>query len=403
MLKRLRIKIICVTMAIVAVMLSGILITVYHFTEQNLREDSLRMMEAVVNGPSRPGRPNELPGQLHLPYFVLTLDKNRVIIEASGGYYDLSDGDFLAAAAGAALAGGAPSGEIDEYGLRYMTSMGPEGMRIVFADMSSESAALNNLLRTSLLIGLGGFIIFFGISFLFAHMAVKPVEQAWEQQRQFVADASHELKTPLTVIITCTELLKSPEHSGEEKKQFLDSIQSMGHRMRTLTESLLTLARMDAGSAESAMERLELSALVQEEAMLFEPVCFEKGLGLCEDIEPGVFVRGCEGELRRLAGILLDNAVKYSAAGAELCVSLKKQGTNALLSIKNPGEAISPEDLKNIFKRFYRLDRARSGGSYGLGLSIAEGIVRSHRGKIWAESSGGVNKFNVLIPINKNP
>jgi len=402
-LKRLRIKIVSITMVIVTVMLSGILITVYHFTEQNLREDSLRMMEAMANGPSRPGRPNEGPGQLRLPYFVITLDKSGAIIEASGGYYDLSDRDFLADAAAAALSSGEPSGELDEYGLRYITSMSPAGLKIVFADMSSERAALNNLLRTSLLIGLGGFVIFFGISFLFAHMAVKPVEKAWEQQRQFVADASHELKTPLTVILTCIEILKNPEHSGDEKAQFLESIHSMSLRMRTLTESLLTLARMDAGNGETASERLELSALLQEEVMLFEPVCFERGLSLREDIEKDVFVKGSEAELRRLAGILLDNAVKYSSEGGEIGLSLKKQGSFALLRVENPGEAISPENLKNIFKRFYRLDRARSGGSYGLGLSIAESIVNSHRGKIWAESSGGLNKFNVMIPINKNP
>ncbi len=403
MLKNLRRKIICITMAIVTVMLSGILITVYHFTQQNLREDSLRMMESMSKGPLHPGRPGEGPGELRLPYFALTLDEQGEIFEAEGGYYDLSDRDFLAEAAEAALETGRPSGELDSYGLRFMRSMSPEGERIVFVDISSEQATLNNLVNTCLLIGLGSWVVLFGVSMALARVVVKPVEKAWAQQRQFVADASHELKTPLTVIITCAELLKSPEHSPEEKSRFLDSIQSMSSRMRGLTEALLELARMDVGSRGAEHTSLELSSLVCEEVMVFEPVCFEKGLLLREDIEDGIFVKGSNGELRRLVGILLDNAVKYSAAGGEISLSLKKQGHYALLRVENPGETISPENLKNIFKRFYRLDRSRSGGSYGLGLSIAESIVHSHRGKIWAESSGGINKFSVMIPINKTP
>ncbi len=403
MLKSLRRKIICITMVIVTVMLSCIFVTVYHFTQQNLRQESMRMMETMSKGPMRPSRPGSAPGELRLPYFILSMDGAGGVQAAEGVFYDLSDREFLEDAAKAALATEKAGGELDAYGLRFMRSMDPEGERIVFVDMSGEKAALNNLLETSLLIGLGSWAVLFVVSFFFARLAVKPVERAWEQQRQFVADASHELKTPLTVILTCTELMKSKGHSPEEKARFLESIQSMGCRMRGLTEALLELARMDAGSHSGRQERLELSELAAEELMVFEPLCFEQGLGIREDIERGLFVKGSPEELHRLLSILLDNAVKYSSPGGEIVLSLKKQGCFVHLRVENPGENISAEDLRNIFKRFYRLDRSRSGGSYGLGLSIAEGIVRSHRGKIWAESSDGVNRFNVMIPINKNP
>lgn len=130
-----------------------------------------------------------------------------------------------------------------------------------------------------------------------------------------------------------------------------------------------------------------------------EPLYFEKGLELDCKIEDGIHLKGSESHLRQVMDILLDNAMKYSASRGTVGVSLKKQGSHCLLSVTNPGEQISPEDLKNIFKRFYRIDKARSmDHSYGLGLSIAEEIVSTHHGKIWAESADGLNIFHVLLP-----
>ncbi len=400
MLRQLRIRIICITMLIAAVMLGVIFATVYRTTAQDLQRESLRMMENLAMNAFRPGRPGEGPQEIHLPYFVLHIGPDGSITDVAGGYYDLSDEEFLKDVMNAVNEINAPTGVLEEYSLRFLSLMTPEGRKTVFADISSERAALSSLVKTSLLIGAGSLLLFFGIGLLFAHIAVKPVAKAWEQQRRFVADASHELKTPLTVIITCAELLKSPEHSEAEKAQFLDSIQTMSGQMRGLTEGLLTLARIDSGAKSKKACRLDLSEIVCGEVMLFEPLCFEKGLRLREETEQGIVVRGTEEELKRLVGILLDNAMKYSIPGGEVSVGLKKQGTHAHLWVENTGESISPEELKNIFKRFYRVDKARSmNHSYGLGLSIAEGIVRAHRGRIWAESANGVNRFNVVIPI----
>lgn len=400
MLKRLRIKIICIMMAIVTVMLGVIFGLVYHFTRQNLEQESLSMMESMASAPFSLGAPNERPEEIRLPYFVLQLGEGGELIAMGGGYYDLSDEEFLRELVAAVAQQRERTGLVEQYSLRYLVQSTPMGQKIVFADTSSEQAALGALIRTSLLIGLAALLAFFGLSLLLARMAVKPVERAWEQQRQFVADASHELKTPLTVILTNAEMLRSSDYSAEEKGRFLDSIQSMGAQMRGLTESLLTLARVDAGVHAAEHVPVELSELVEDELMCFEPLFFERELLLTGEVEPGLRVRGCAGELRRLPGILLDNAMKYSSPRSEVLLELRRHSGGVLLSVANHGAELSGEELKNIFKRFYRADKARSmNRSYGLGLPIAEGIVKAHRGRIWAESSGGINTFFVFLPM----
>ena len=243
--------------------------------------------------------------------------------------------------------------------------------------------------------GMLSFLAFFFISLWLARLTVKPVEQAWEQQEQFVADASHELKTPLTVIMTNAELMQ-----GGEDARSAEHILTMSRQMRGLVEGLLDLARVDNGSVKTAFTEVDFSCLVSEGMLPFEPVYFEQGMELVGEVENGIRVKGSESHLKQVLDVLLDNAMKYSAPGARVVVTLKKQGAGSLLSVCNPGESISKADLKKIFQRFYRVDSARSmDRSYGLGLSIAQGIVQEHRGKIWVESENGENTFFVYLPV----
>ncbi|ETP73199.1 histidine kinase [Lachnospiraceae bacterium JC7] len=273
---------------------------------------------------------------------------------------------------------------------------------IVFADVSSEIATMKNLTRNCFFSGLLSFIVFLVIAMFFARWSVKPVEDAWIQQRQFVSDASHELKTPLSVILTDAEMLRSRDFDEEKKKQFADNILTMSHQMRGLVESLLQLARVDNGAIQKAPEQMiDLSQMVSNEVMTFEVMFFEKGLMLTEDVEKGISIKGAPQYIKQVIEILLDNAQKYSFPNGTVEVSLKKSGSHrCLLSVADPGEKISDEDLKNIFKRFYRIDEARAmNHSYGLGLSIAQNIVKDHKGRIWAESKNGINTFRVELPL----
>ena len=220
-----------------------------------------------------------------------------------------------------------------------------------------------------------------------------------ERQKLFVGAVTHELKTPLTVILTNAELLQEPEYDEQARSRFVDSIMTMSHQMRGLVESLLELARVDNGGQNMVFSRLNFSELVSDALLPFEPVYFEKGLTLESNVEENLFVKGSQQHLKQVADILLDNASKYASADSTVRVILRRQGSHCLLSVASAGDAISKEDLKNIFKRFYRMDKARSmNHSYGLGLSIADSIVSKHGGKIWAESADGVNTFFVQLP-----
>ena len=399
MIRKLRLKFICVNMLIVTVMLTGIFTMVYHFTREDLETQSVSMLQAVAATPFRANRPGDPPDWVQLPFFVLDLDQAGNVTSAVG-YYDLTDEDDLQALVSDVDSAGDRVGVLPDYGLRYCRSVTPHGERIAFADMSSEQATISNLIKTCLLIGALCFAVFLLISWLLARWAVKPVEKAWQQQRQFVADASHELKTPLTVIMTNAELLNSPDFDEKRRSQFAAHILTMSRQMRQLIEEMLDLARTDSGQGNLVLSQVDLSKLVSDAVLPFEPVFFEAGLTLTTDIQPGITLRGSGQHLRQTADILLDNARKYAEAPGDVTVTLTRSSGRCRLTVSNPGPEISKEDLKNIFKRFYRSDTAHTQrGSYGLGLSIAQNIVLRHHGKIWAESKNGRNTFFVELPV----
>jgi len=217
-----------------------------------------------------------------------------------------------------------------------------------------------------------------------------------------VADASHELKTPLTVIMTNAELALSPDYDEENKRKFMAGILTMSRQMRRLIEQMLELARTDNNESKEKFSVVDFSRLVSDSLLTFEPVFFERGLTLLSKINDKIEVVGEETQLCQVLDVLLDNAQKYSKEAGTTWVSLRKyKKGRCLLAVSNEGESISPEEAKNIFKRFYRGDKARSRtGSFGLGLSIAEGIVKKHRGRIWVESNSGINSFYVELPCS---
>lgn len=406
MIRRLRLQFIVVVMTLVLAMLGVIFGLILHFTRLNLERESVTMMQNIASMPlrrerpyrEREGLPEDRSENVRLPYFTVILDETGEPSAFGGGYYDLSDETFLREILDAALAEERPVGVLEEYGLRYCAAPGP-GQCVVFADTSSERTTLASLKRTCAVIGVLSAAAFLAMAVFLSRWMTGPVEAAWRQQRQFVADASHELKTPLTVIMANAELMQGTENGGEQRR-FADNILTVSRQMRTLVEQLLELARMDSALEAPRLEPLDLSRLVEEAVLPFEPVMFESGLSLQTQIAPEITVCGDGQQLHQVVDILLDNAQKYASSGGTVWVELKKTGHGRVqLCVSDSGDAISEKDLQNLFKRFYRADEARSAkGSFGLGLSIAQGIVRRHSGKIWAESRDGVNRFFVELP-----
>ena len=401
MLKKLRVKFVLINMAIVTLMLCVIFTMNYHFTRLGLENRSLDMMRSVATDPFPFGRPSDAEtAPTHLPYMTVWLGSGGEVVTVDG-YYDLTDEDMLHSLIDAAQAGASPTGVLEDYGLRYLRLTQQERGCIVFADITSERATLSSIAANSVVIGLTAFAVFLAVSILLSRWAVKPVERSWRQQRQFVADASHELKTPLTVIAANAELLQAPEYDPADKTRFAAGIQAMAQQMRGLVEQLLSLARADNAQQTQPMTALDLSALTEDALLPFEPVFFERGLTLTSRIEPGIHVRGCEGELRQVVHILLDNAAKYADTPGRVEVTLSRhRRSRCLLAVSDTGQPIPPEVLPHLFERFYRADPARSrDGSFGLGLSIAQAIVTRHRGRIRAESKSGWNSFSVELPL----
>ena len=402
MIKRLRIKFICVIMAIVMVLLGCILGVVIHFTGQSMEMQSISMMRTIATSPFQQGIPGKpMDDEVRLPFFTVQISSRGELIAASGGYFDLTDREYLQEIINVALLSDRETGELEEHGLRYLKSVSPRGYTIVFSDTTTESTTLKHLFYSCLAIFLVAMILFLGISILLSHWVIKPVATAWDQQRQFVADASHELKTPLAVIMANAELMQNDDTSEEDRKSYSGNILGVTYQIRSLVENMLEMARVDNGAVKMNFDIVDFSQLVSDAALSFQLLYEEKGMGLRCAVPDGISINGSEQHLYQVLDVLLDNALKYSAPGSMVSVNLVSNRKNCLLSVSSFGEPISKEDLKNIFKRFYRADKARvMNGSYGLGLSIAESIVEAHKGKIWAESENGYNIFFVQLPTN---
>ena len=344
MIKRLRIKFVCVIMAIVMVMLGAILGMVIHFTGQNMELQSISMMRTIASNPFQQGnlgKPSD--DEVRLPFFTVQISSRGDLIATSGGYFDLSDREYVQQIVNAALLSDVENGELKEQNLRYFKSTTPLGFTIVFADTTSEAAVLQNMIYSCLAVFAGATVIFLGISILLSHWAIKPVAVAWDQQRQFVADASHELKTPLSVILANAELLENADTLTEDHQQFSRNILTTTYQMRTLVENLLEMARIDNGALKIQFALLDFSQLIQDAVLSFQLLYAEKGLTLESSIPEGMTLWGSEQHLYQVLDVLLDNAMKYSVADSTVRVEAKRIGHSCLLTVANQGEPIAKE------------------------------------------------------------
>ncbi|WP_455235800.1 sensor histidine kinase [Senegalimassilia anaerobia] len=300
-------------------------------------------------------------------------------------------------------------GSLSDLGLFYEKRQAGGVMYLAFADMGSASG-WRSLAATLGVVEVAALAVFFVISLFFSRWALRPVARAWTQQRRFVADASHDLKTPLTVILANTSIaLEHPERSVASQSQWLESTQHEAEAMQGLVGDLLTLAKMDeeeaaaqSGAARPAFEEVDLSDVIEGEVLQFESVAFERGVRLESQVEPGIELRGNEQRLRRLAGTLIDNACKYVDDGGAVDVALSRSGKQVRLAVRNTGAPISPEDLPHVFDRFYRADKARTGGAggHGLGLAIARAIAEEHGGNLSVASTQAEGTvFTATLPL----
>lgn len=399
-ISRLRLKFICYNMLIVTAVIGITFCAAAFIMEKRVGAQGRQALAKVVSQEEHPLIFTTIsPAQI--PYFSVIVGEDGMVTPWEGGYESFPGQDFLEQMAWLSMAGEEDMGILEGYHLRYLRVSRPTGYMIAFADTSYEDSLRSGVMKYGGLACAGIWLGFLVLSYFFSRWAVKPVEESIRMQKQFVADASHELKTPLTVITANTELL-SEQYTGisAEADKWLEHIMQECREMRSLVESLLMLAKNDAlTQKKGTFSVFSLSDLVMEKVLTFEPVFYQEEKQLEYQLDEEVQMLGDPEQMGQLIKALLDNAVKYSLPKGKTVVKLETAGRRRIrLWVNSQGEAI-PEDKRSlIFRRFYRGDSARSSCSgYGLGLAIAAETAGKHRAKIGVEYRDGMNCFYLTV------
>ena len=404
-ISRLRLKFICYNMLIVTAVIGITFCAAAFIMEKRVGAQGRQALAKVVSQEEHPLIFTTIsPAQI--PYFSVIVGEDGMVTPWEGGYESFPGQDFLEQMAWLSMAGEEDMGILEGYHLRYLRVSRPTGYMIAFADTSYEDSLRSGVMKYGGLACAGIWLGFLVLSYFFSRWAVKPVEESIRMQKQFVADASHELKTPLTVITANTELL-SEQYTGisAEADKWLEHIMQECREMRSLVESLLMLAKNDAlTQKKGTFSVFSLSDLVMEKVLTFEPVFYQEEKQLEYQLDEEVQMLGDPEQMGQLIKALLDNAVKYSLPKGKTVVKLETAGRRRIrLWVNSQGEAI-PEDKRSlIFRRFYRGDSARSSCSgYGLWLAIAAETAGKHRGRIGMEYRDGMNCFYVRLNCHKS-
>ena len=416
MIKKLRRRIVLINMLLIG----AVILTIIVIVNVNNYSNSVNMMERGMNQvfdkngrdffDSPPDQLNALTPDSAMPedngfkhddrhkfdnntpiqissYVIVDVDENGNIINTTEN--DLTiDSETLEKCVKSALDSSKIFGQITDEGLMYLKKSDMAHSKIIFADNSFISGSLRTSVIISVLMLTGAMAVIFLISLWLSGLAVKPVKRAWEQQKQFVADASHELKTPLTVILANNNIMMSHKDSTvADERQWLESTEEEANHMKKLIDNMLFLAKSDAGETKVQLSTVDFSEMAEACALNFEPVAFEKEIMIDTDIESGITLEGDATQLNQLVHILVDNAVKYADSGTTVTIRLQKHGDKVEFSVNNKGTPISKDDIEHIFDRFYRAEKSRTTKGYGLGLSIARRITEGMNGKILVESN----------------
>ena len=395
MIRHLRWKVVATNMLLISLVLLAVFAAVVLISRNNYRRSvQQQLYQALEQGDYG----SRQPGAEGIPCFVAEVYASGMARVAGNSYYDLSDQSQLAAIVTEALAQEEDTGLLADFHLRYLRKTGYTSTLIAFTDTTLESTTMRSMAAVCSLAGSAALVVLFLCSYLLSGVVTRPVGAAWAQQEQFLSDASHELKTPLTVILSSAELLN--QSALPEQAVYIDNIREESRRMKLLVEDMLTLSRAQRSAGSLPEQTADLSEAAVTAALRFEPVAFEAGKRLEYDIASELPVRGDGAKLGQALAALLDNAVKYSDSGTDIRLTAEKQGRFAVVTVADSGPDIPADKLPHIFDRFYRADEARTDGdSFGLGLPIAKAIIDAHRGTLRCESGGGVTRFIITLPL----
>lgn len=387
MIKKLQNKIIIIIMSIFVVFVCTLSVFSYFSTKHALETSC----ESLLNTALHYSEENKalLSQDSTYPILVVSVDYHNNINILTNRIYNLSK-EEVNKLVRTSLSSNSKSGIING-SIRYMReSLNISEIRIAFADITTEQNILNQQCTQNLFLAVTASIVFFFVSVILSKKLVQPIKNTFEMQEHFIANASHELKTPLTVILSNAEMLSNTDFasSAEQQSTRISFIKSESQRMKNLVEKMLQLTKYDTVLKSESLTRVDFSFIVNNSLLTYEPIIYDKGKELISNVENGIYINGDTDVLTQLINILLDNAIKYSFEKSRITATLTCTAKRKVIfSITSIGTPISPSDYQAIFQRFYRAESSKASG-YGLGLSIANTIVTNLRGKIWVNSDG---------------
>jgi len=417
MFRRSRRKIVAAIMSILVLLWVGTLGVIYASSYFEMKKQNEQMLLAHAqmynlpnafdqmmppNGPRpdgnhgfKPGFDPEAPKFQLSTFYTVAISLDGKVLEIKNDPATVYSDDALEQMAKNIIEEGKSTGTLDN--LTFLKTDKNGYILVAFMDNTVVNESARSLFRYTLIFGGVALVVFFFLSRFLAKKIVAPLEESYQKQRQFISDAGHELKTPVSVVSANAELLA--RQIGDN--QWLQNIQYENERMGMLVGQLLDLARTE--NVTPQMERIDFSRLVAGETLPFESVAFEKELALSTAITSGIAVDGNGAQLKQLTSILLDNAIRHSKPAGEVRLTLTGDHGIAELSVINTGDEIPTEHRDKIFERFYRMDSARNGEDkhYGLGLAIAKAIVAAHHGHIEVLCYNGLVEFRVNLPISR--
>lgn len=397
MFKKLKTRFILINMTLLTIVFVSIFGFLYFMTNHSInRETNMTIDSLMNNGPKQ--KPNsgnivtelDSSGNITNCFIHLNYDMTNTKLKNSINTVYESNKD---------------SGKIkiDDYTYKYEKRSFGDSSKIVLLNISSEESLKIKLIKIFILAGSLSLVFLLIISIYLTNKSIEPIKDTFNRQKQFVADASHELKTPLTIIKTNTSLLLSnPEDSIKNQSKWIKYIETQSDRMSELVNEMLSLAKLDVEENKLMLSSINLSNIMESMLLTFDAVIFENRITLDTNINKNIMINANEESIKKLFSILMDNAIKYTNKEGSISVNLVTDKSKAKLIIRNTGDGIPKDKLNQIFERFYRVDdsRDRETGGYGLGLSIAKSIVTQHKGKIYASSN--LNKdatFTVELPL----
>ena len=397
-------RIIAVIMIVLITVLASTLGIIYGTTYYKIKKENSQMLQIFSNSYQKNGLPTEEEQAMYRKeggagdrqyqvstFYAAVFDNNMELVDSLNDAPDQYTDDEIEALALKFIEIGDTDGTSD--GLVYLITTGNDYILVTMIDTTVVDSTITNLMHYMVIYGAAAIIVLLIFSTVLANWVVRPIELAYEKQKQFISDAGHELKTPISTIGANVEILK--RNNGESN--WLNNVEYENNRMSQIVHQLLDLARLE--SIPMTFEEVDFSNLAVAAVLPFEATAYEKGIDLEYKIDDNIKIMADSASLEKLVSILIDNALSHCTTSGRILVELQQTKNNIRFAVSNSGNQIPDEELNKIFERFYRSDksRAESSGHYGLGLAIAKSIVEQLGGTISAKNSMDMIIFEVLI------